>query len=186
MPDREEIVRSLYGAYWLARMDPRGVWLFNLTIEGFWHSFFAAVLVAPLYAVIATQELASFPEALDPGWTLLIKTGAYALAWIAFPLAALVLTRLLGLDRYYVVLVIAGNWAAVLQAAVLLGALALRLALPEALASLVLVAVTIAVLFYQWFVTRAALQTTGGIALGLVTVDLLLNVAINTSADRLL
>ena len=41
-------------------------------------------------------------------------------------------------------------------------------------------------LFYQWFVARTALQTTGGVALLMVLVDLVLNTAINLSADRLM
>ena len=186
MPGREEIVRSLFGAWWLAQMDPRGIGLFNLTIEGFWRSFFAAVLVAPMYAAITLHDLLQHPDLLDPGWALLVKMIAYALAWIAFPVAAAVLTRLLDLHRHYAVLIIAGNWAAVLQATALLVVLVIGLALPDLLAQLLLLAVTIAILFYQWFVTRTALRTTGGIALALVLVDLLLNTAINVSAERLI
>jgi hypothetical protein len=42
-----------------------------------------------------------------------------------------------------------------------------------------------AILFYQWFVIRAALDTTGGIAVAVVLVDLLVNSAINVAADAL-
>jgi hypothetical protein len=51
---------------------------------------------------------------------------------------------------------------------------------------LILLLVTGAILFYQWFVTRAALQSTGGVALMLVLVDLVLNTAINLSAEHLM
>jgi hypothetical protein len=39
---------------------------------------------------------------------------------------------------------------------------------------------------YQWFVIRSALQTTGGIALMLLLVDLVVTSTINMGADRLL
>jgi hypothetical protein len=54
------------------------------------------------------------------------------------------------------------------------------------LEGLVLLIITGGILFYQWFVTRTALQTTGGIALLMVLVDLVLNTTINLSADRLM
>jgi hypothetical protein len=46
--------------------------------------------------------------------------------------------------------------------------------------------VTGGVLFYQWYIVRTALQTTGGIALALVLIDLVLNMTINLSADGFL
>jgi hypothetical protein len=82
-------------------------------------------------------------------------------------------------------LIVAVNWAAVLQLGVLLAAMLLGLLLP-ALEGLVLLVVTGGLLFYQWFVIRTALQTTGGVALLLVLVDLVLNTTINLSADRLM
>jgi hypothetical protein len=45
---------------------------------------------------------------------------------------------------------------------------------------------TVAILVYQWFVFRTALNTTGGIAIALVLVDLLVNAAISLTADSLL
>jgi hypothetical protein len=43
-----------------------------------------------------------------------------------------------------------------------------------------------AILFFQWFVIRTALDTTGGIAIALVLVDLLVNAGISLTADSLL
>jgi len=54
------------------------------------------------------------------------------------------------------------------------------------LEGLIMLLVTGGILFYQWFVTRSALQTTGGVALMLVLIDLVLNSAISVSADRLI
>jgi hypothetical protein len=199
MPGREEVLRSLYGAWRLARLDRAGMTHFNLTIEGFWRSFFAAVLVAPGYAILVAQKLAErsevVPEDLpsaaatqtaDLGWVLLVQTLAYLIGWAAFPLAAAVLTWFLNLGRNYVALIVAANWAAVIQIGLFLSALVLTFVLPGPLAGLLVTAVTVSILFYQWFVTRTALETTGGIALALVLVDLLLNTVINLSAERLL
>jgi hypothetical protein len=186
MPDRKEVWESLYGAYRLAFLDQSGMNHFNLSFEGFWRSFFAAVLVAPGFALLVAHKLSTRPGSFDLGWAALVQIVAYGLSWAAFPLAAVVLTQLLGLSRNYVALVVALNWAAVLQVGVFLAAVVLELAVPGFLDGLMLLLVTGGILFYQWFVTRAALQTTGGIALLMVLVDLVLNTAINLSADRLM
>jgi hypothetical protein len=186
MPDREEVISSLYGACRLALMDRSGMAHFNLTFEGFWGSFFAAVIAAPGFALLVVQKLVARPEPLDPGWATLVQLLAYGLSWAAFPLAAVLLTRLLGLSQNYVALVVALNWSAVVQVVVFLVALLLGVALPDLLEGLLMLMVTGGILFYQWFVTRSALQTTGGVALMLVLVDLVLNSAIHVSAERLM
>ena len=186
MPDREEVYHSLYGAYRLAFLDQSGMMYFNLSVDGFWRSFFAAVLVAPGFAVLVIEKLVTRPDPIDLGWATLIQMLAFGLSWAAFPLVAVVLTQLLGLSRNYVPLIVALNWAAVLQVAVFLAALLLGFLIPGMLGGLLLVIITCGVLFYQWFVTRTALQTTGGVALLMVLVDLVLNTAINLSADRLM
>jgi hypothetical protein len=62
----------------------------------------------------------------------------------------------------------------------------LGVVIPGVLNGLILLIITGGILFYQWFVTRTALQTTGGVALLVVLVDLVLNTTINLSADRLM
>ena len=41
---------------------------FNLTVEGFWRSFFAAVLVAPAYAILVGMQLSAEAEDSTWGW----------------------------------------------------------------------------------------------------------------------
>lgn len=199
MPDREEILRSLIGAWRLAKLDTQGMNEFDLSFTGFWHSFFAAVLVAPGYAILVAQRFSTatpnVPEAPPSavafesesgiGWILLVQTVTYLISWAAFPLLAAVATWLLDLGRNYVALIVAANWAAVIQIGAFLVALLLGAALPG-IGSVLLPLVTIGILLYQWFITRTALQTTAGIAFALVLADLLVNTAINLTADRLL
>ena len=118
---------------------------------------------------------------------MLVELLAYGLSWAAFPLAAVLLTQLLGL---------VAQLRRADRRAQLGGGRAGR-GLPRRAAArpgaaracstgLITMLVTGGILFYQWFVTRSALQTTGGVALMLVLVDLVLNAAIHVSADRLL
>lgn len=185
IPDQAEVARSLQGAWQLARLDPSGMSYLNLSVEGFWRSFFAAVLVAPGYALLVGQELFAREEPVNAMWAVLVETVAYGVGWAAFPVVAIFLTRLLNLSRNYVPLVVAANWAAVIQIAGFLAAIALGVVLPP-LAGLMVVAATGAILFYQWFVIRTALGTSGGVAIAFVLVDLLLTSVVSMSAESLL
>ena len=186
MPDREEVLSGLYGAYRLAWFDASGMAHFNLTVEGFWRSFFAAVLVAPAYAILVGMQLSA--EAEEFNWALVLLTEGigYVLAWSAFPLIAIVLTRLLGLDRNYVALIVAVNWSAVLQTGAFLAVVLLGLIMPQGLGTFIVTIPTLAILTYQWFVIRTSLQSTGGIALMLLLIDLVITSMINAGADRML
>ena len=61
----DEIQTSIYGAWRLARGDVRGISLFDATYRGFWRSFIAMILIAPLYAVSAGKALLA---AMEPDW----------------------------------------------------------------------------------------------------------------------
>jgi hypothetical protein len=185
IPDQQEVIGSIYGAWRLAWLDRSGMSHFNLSVDGFWRSFFAAVLVAPGYALLVTQDLIGRPGELSPAWAFVVETLGYAISWAAFPLIAVVATQLLGLTRNYAAMIIAANWAAVIQIGAFLVAVALGFVLP-AFAGFVVTLATVAILVYQWFVFRTALNTTGGIAIALVLVDLLVNAAISLTADSLL
>ena len=117
MPSYPEIVRSVQAALLLARGETRGMALLDLSVDGFWRSFAAAVIVAPAYLLVLLDQyrLLGWPEHV---WgTVAAETTSYLLGWVSFPLAAIPLTRLLGLSGRYVPLVIANNWSTVVQVA---------------------------------------------------------------------
>jgi hypothetical protein len=183
MPFLADVQRGLDGAVRLARLDRTGMERLDLTVDGFWRSFLAAVVASPFYLVLVMDQYGRTGTGPHLGNVIFAEVAGYLLGWVAFPVAAIFLTRILGLGARYVALIVAGNWAAVLQAA-LLAATALVAGLfpdqPAAVLRLVATAVAVA---YHWFVFRTALETTGGIAFGLVVVDLLLAVLLNLATD---
>ena len=186
MPSQAEIARALDGALLLAKGDVRGLDRFDLSIEGFWASFAAALVAAPAYALILAEQYAVTGGPQGLLGTLLAEAIAYGGGRIAFPVAAIFLTRLLGLGTRYIPLIVALNWAAVLQIALYAALVVVTLLLPADLRTLLLFLATIAVLVYQWFVIRTALRTTGTTAFGLVVIDVLLSVAVSRVLDALL
>lgn len=181
----DEIRRALEGAFILARLDVSGLERFDVSVDGFWKSFAAALLVAPAYAVLIAEQYVMRGSEAPLGSILTVELLSFVATVIAFPIVAIVLTRLLGLGGRYVPLVVAANWSTVPQITLVLAALVLANVVPGARGAL-FGAATIAAMIYSWFVIRTALGTTGMIAFGLLVVDVILSLSIDAATDRLL
>lgn len=188
MPKTAEIAKALYGAYRLALRDPGGMAFFDTSIDGFWRSFFAAVLIAPLYLILlSVRYRAGMIDA--PLFRLItVEASAYAIAWVAFPLAMITLCRILKRDDRYLGFIVAYNWAAVLQNGLYLplSLLALTGAIPAPAANMISLAVLIAIFFYTWFIAKTALNIPSAQALVVVFLDYGLGILINGFTESML
>ncbi|HJP19979.1 MAG TPA: hypothetical protein QF861_00345 [Alphaproteobacteria bacterium] len=186
MPSWQEIFASTYGAYRLARLDAGGMHWFNHSITGFWRSFSVALLVLPPYLLILALRLDDKVE--SGSWYFFIEMLGYALGWVAFPLIMLGISVIFSFQRNYISYIIAYNWTAMIQVAVVLPIVLLNSGgvVGQELGLFLGVAITLAILFYQWFVALTALQTSGLTAAALVALDFVLGRLISTGADRLI
>jgi len=188
MAPLSEIIRSLYGALHLARGDTSGMAFFNATEQGFWRSFTAAILIAPLFALLLTIRY----HVNEAGVSLLrftaIETIAYVVSWVAFPLLLFHLTDILGTGHRFIRYIVAYNWASVLQNLLYLPfALLVEAHLVQGAGSTFFGILLLGlVLLYTWFVTRTALEITNLLAAGLVMIDLVLSIFINTITQGML
>ena len=188
MAPLSEIIRSLYGALHLARGDTSGMAFFNATEQGFWRSFTAAILIAPLFALLLTIRY----HVNEAGVSLLrftaIETIAYVVSWVAFPLLLFHLTDILGIGHRFIRYIVAYNWASVLQNLLYLPfALLVEAHLVQGAGSTFFGIILFGlVLLYTWFVTRTALEVTNLLAAGLVMIDLVLSIFINTITQGML
>ncbi len=188
MLSAREAATSLYGAYRLARFDARGMTYFETSLAGFWRSFYAAVIVAPVFAVLLVMRYAAGGAAVDGVRFAAVEAIAYVIAWVAFPLVMVSLARVLDREERYLGYIIAYNWAAVLRNAfympvVMLGVTGTVPA--ETARTLGLIALSV-VLVYTWFIARVALNVGVGTAAALVALDLVLSVFINAVASAML
>ncbi len=96
-------------------------------------------------------------------------------------------TRFLARGHLWLDFIIIYNWAQVLQYAFYLCVTGLALSdlLPTALASGLVSAVTVALLVYEWFIARVALDIAGPAAAMIVLVDLVLGSIISRAAEAL-
>jgi hypothetical protein len=163
---------------------------FDVSVEGFWRSFAAVILVAPSYvfAVLADRHMAAGDPLVvaETGTNLLVHNGiGLLLDWAALPLILALLARPLGIGRRYGAFVVTRNWCAVL-AAIPFGAIGLLLVLGllgDELASVLMFVALIVVLRYNYVIARRALDTTLGFAIGIVVLDFVVSLTLALALD---
>lgn len=188
MPSLGEILKALYGAYRLARFDAGGMQFFDASIPGFWKSFFAAVIVAPLFFLLLIMRFSVETGELSAFRYFSVEAIAYVIRWVAFPLLMVSIAKMLDRDEKYLGFIVAYNWASVIQSTLFLSAAILTLggAVPPTAGGFLSLVILSAVLFYAWFVTRTALDVPGGTAAALVGFEFLLGVIIDMMAQSLI
>lgn len=173
-----DAIAALYGAVRLARFDKTGMRYFDTSITGFWNSFYAGAIVAPLYAVLVALRTAGADVG---GAALLINGLAFVVNWLVFPVVMLTLVKMLHRERFYLRHIVAYNWASAVQNYVYLPLALLIQAgvLPTGVGALLSLMALGWVLIYSAFVTHIALDVPVPTAAGLVVIDLVLGVVIN-------
>jgi hypothetical protein len=181
MLSADEFGRSLSGAVQLLNRDEDGLRRFPVSIEAFWRSFGAVVLTAPAFVTALAADRLRLGLPLEEGLfsdpthvtARLVLAGA---AWIAFPILMIMVARWLGLGHRYVRFVIAYNWSAVLVSAILAFPTAMYVTglASSALSTLFVVAFAIIVFRLRWFLAKAALGVSGGLAAVIAAADLAL------------
>ena len=184
-----EAVRSLYGAYRLARRDPMALAYFDLTRAGAVRSFAAALIVAPFQ--LAVEYLDKTPQVLDVSplrfWAVHIIF--YVIAWTAFPVVMAEVTEAIGRRQRYFAYVAVYNWAAVLQnAAIILVSVLSMLGGggqpgPGGALSIIVFGL---VLLYLWHITRTVLSVEAPIAVAIVVLDVVISFIIFAISNQTL
>ena len=178
MPTSREIAYALYGAWRLLRFDRGGLAWFEDSVEAFWRSFFAAVIVAPGHVILVGLHLSEMGIEAGLARVVVVQGLAYVTVWTAFPLALYYVCRSIGREAQFIRAVVAFNWASVLQVAIMvpMDLLARSGLLPPAATGLAALAVTLFLFSYGWFIARVALEVRPMVAVGIV----LLGVVVET------
>lgn len=179
---------ALIGALRLARGDRSGLSCFVASTEGFWRSFRAALICYPLYVILLHLHGGDADPTPPPTVeALAVETIAFVVSWTGFPLLVLPIAGWLGRDANFLRFAVAYNWCHVPQT-VLLALVAVAGAggaLPTAAAQLLSLAAALAVLAYEWYVARVALEVTGPRAALVVLADIALDVLLTQISEAL-
>lgn len=193
MLTREEIARSLSGAWALFLNRREGMQAFDVSADGFFRSFGVILLVLPPYLIsvlaeVRLLEIAGVPaESFPMVWFFAWKIVGLGIDWIALPLVLVVLARPLGIAKRYGAFVVARNWAGPLamSISVLPSVLFAAGLVGQEVAAILFLATVILVIRYQYLITRIALQTAIAATIGIVVLDLLLSLVIGETINRL-
>jgi hypothetical protein len=114
----DDVRLALTGALRLARGDATALACFDDSVEGFWHSFRAAAICYPLYLFLLSFRVSEAKvESAGLFDIVVVETIGFVIAWVAFPLVLLPITRGIGRENYFLRFMVAYNWAQVLQTA---------------------------------------------------------------------
>lgn len=184
---------SLFGAWLVMLGRPEGLAKLDTSIEGFWRSFAAVILLAPfaLLSLIGPQPAGS--DAADTvapltGGVLAVSGVALLVDWFTFPLIFALLARTFGLGSRYVPYIVARNWASPIISAMVSIVHVLRLfgVLPlEATPFALLIGLAVALRF-SYVVARTALGVSMAMAVPIVVLDFLLSLVIWSVFERLM
>ncbi|MBL6455849.1 hypothetical protein JMJ55_10990 [Belnapia sp. T6] len=187
LPLRLVIQSGLRGALLLARGRADGLLLMEATPDGAARSFWSAVVCLPGFLALRLLAWSSGDApATGPLLGLVAELIGYVCAWAGFALASLPLAEASGRRAEWPRFIAAWNWGNAVQYLVLLAlTVPAGLGLPPLLAHGLGLAGIGYALWLEWFITRTALNITGGAAAGFVVLDLMLGMVIGGLVGRL-
>lgn len=182
MPPSEDIQRQLLGAWRAMTGRPDGLRLLDLSVDGFWNSFFAIAVALPAL-VVSWVPLANFAygpaSTISERVTYMIGIALVDIAAWVLPIVALaIVAGHVGIRDRLIPYVVASNWASALFAWFMLPASLLRMLFPaaEELALALSLGIFIASLVLSWRITNIALDKGPGVATGVFGAMLLASI----------
>ena len=179
-----EFRASLQGCLHLLRADPAALNFFNLTIDGFWRSFYCVLIAFPFELTLTLTQTDRLIEAPSTLGFVAKEFFGYSIGWVLFPIIALATTRFFNLESRYVIYVITANYVRLVQIVVL--SLMLTLLGLDVIASVFGLMIIVATLIYDWLATKIALDTSASIATGLVLINALIVLLVQRTIIELL
>jgi hypothetical protein len=177
MITKQEIFEGLYGAWRLLLGDRGAVALFDDSVAGFWKSFFAAILVLPIYLVMTTMGLIEFDSSRSLPAIVLIVLEFYIIAWVLWPLIIGHVLPVLDRVDKFTLYIVAYNWMSAVGAGLFFIAVLVTtlLPIPDGFTALIMVGALLGVLAYHVFIAQTTLSITIGVAIGLTVADFILH-----------
>jgi hypothetical protein len=163
MPSAEEIHQYLHGAWRMMLGKADGLRELDLSVDGFWNSFFAIAIALPALIVNWVTIADSYGDLaadFNDRFAIFIRLGIIDLAAWLLPLAGLAaVARTVRLADRYVHYVVASNWATAIVAWLMVPPAALLLILPDEtdLAWFLSIAIFIASQIFVWRMTNVAI-----------------------------
>ena len=180
MITKQEVFEGIYGAWRLLLGDRAAVALFDDSVMGFWRSFFSAVIVFPIYALLIVLGVINFESPRSLPTIVLLNIEFYVIGWVLWPLIVGYLVPALDRDEKYALYIVAYNWANVIGASAFFVTITATEVLPlgQGFSALLTGIITLGLLAYHVFVARVALNIPLGAAVGLTIFEFVISQAL--------
>lgn len=195
IPDWNEVRRSIPAAWQLFFGRRAAMVDLDQSTDGFWRSFALIIYMAPFYLIVAEAfRRTPTPDSADAAAE--VSVGAYftvvlvraVIDWFfVFPVFVAVLARVYKFSDRYVPLVVARNWSALvaIQFYAVPAILFLAGILPQSVFALSGPIALLLALWYQYNVVRTAGDLPISLCVGIVVIDVILNIFIVLVFERL-
>jgi hypothetical protein len=182
---RAEIREAIAAVVRVWRGDVSGFLAFDRSLAGFWRSYTAALLGAPIHALLLFASRGEATAPVDSWHDVFVETLAYAVTWLAYPLLVVGITDRMGRAERFFDYMVPYNWAVLAQLLLFTLAALLRSVLPGFIGAVLMLVALAAVIHLQWFIAREGLAISGKFAFLVVLADLSLSFFIGGIADYL-
>lgn len=189
LPSKSEIVAAVRGLGLLLRGDDRALLCYDLSLDGFWRSFWLPLVLVVAYALVmqpTAVELAAYSD--DRTSYQLIQLVKLLLGWIAYFVVIAGITRMFGLGGRFGIFVILSNWAQAILIAASLPILAganWGFIPPSVLGGWSTALLPVG-LYIVWRIARHGLGTSLSLAFAIAALDVLVPLAMYGLVDLLL
>jgi hypothetical protein len=187
---RAETERALIGAWGVFINRPDALRGFDTSLEGFWRSFQAIIVVLPIYLITALSD--RMTAIGDPGgvvapdlyWVTELLT--LLLDWITFPALLALIGGFIGIKRAYPAYIVVRNWAQPLMLAPF--AVISLLTIAGVSNDILLIPSVLAIAYslrFSYLIVRRTLGVEIDIAIALVVLDVLVSLGVVQLVGRL-
>lgn len=188
LPSGAEIRSAIKGLGLLLRGDERALHCYDLSLDGFWRSFWLPLLLLVVYALVmqpTAVELAAYDD--DRAFYMLVQVVKFLLGWVAYFALIAGISRIFGLGGRFGIFVILYNWAQAITTAATLPILA-GVSWGLVSASVLTGWSTALLLAWLYIVARIGRHGLGGawpLAITISTLDLLVTLVMHRLIDML-
>lgn len=192
MINPRDVVTGIYGAWRLLLFDRTAIRFFDSTIDGYWKSFYAAVIALPGVFILRVLFIDANPDLVSQAGTdriAMVFALDYVYQWVLFPLFMVYLAEAIGRRRQYVTFIVARNWSQVIQIAIIIPPAVILLAGGSGDAGaawLLLIAAHFVTWVYGWFIARNVLDISGMAAALIVFAELVISIVISLASELLI
>jgi hypothetical protein len=175
---RTEIDRAFNGAWGIFTNRPDAMRNFDVSLEGFWRSFQALLVVAPVYFITSLSDqlvVVGAPDSPVTGgqyWASEVLT--LVLDWVALPALLALIGGFVGIRKSYLAYIVVRNWAQPLMLAPF--ALLSVLAMAGLSSDLLLIPSVVVIgysLRFSYLIVRRTLGVEIDVAIAFVALDVL-------------